>query len=103
MHDTLLAHQDALELPDLLRSAGELGLDVDRFADDLRRRRGAGRVASDVEGADLSGVTGTPTFFINGRRHYGAYDIESLTAAVRVARARAAVGRTGESGVERSL
>jgi 2-hydroxychromene-2-carboxylate isomerase len=36
----------------------------------------------DVDGADLSGVNGTPTFFINGRRHYGAYDIETLSEAV---------------------
>jgi protein-disulfide isomerase len=43
------------------------------------------RVARDVESADSSGVAGTPTFFINGRRHYGAYDIHSLTEALRVA------------------
>jgi hypothetical protein len=36
-----------------------------------------------VESADASGVAGTPTFFVNGRRHYGAYDLDSLTAAVR--------------------
>ena len=40
---------------------------------------GADRVAEDVESADLSGVSGTPTFFINGRRHHGAYDIEGLS------------------------
>jgi protein-disulfide isomerase len=39
----------------------------------------------DVDTADLSGVSGTPTFFINGRRHQGAYDINTLSAAVRVA------------------
>ncbi len=93
MHDVLLAHQDALLKPDLLRYAAELGLDVDRFADDLRRRAGADRVAGDVDGADLSGVAGTPTFFVNGRRHHGAYDIGSLTAAVDAARERAAVTR----------
>jgi len=48
-------------------------------------------VAEDVDSADLSGVSGTPTFFINGRRHYGAYDIATLSAAVRVAGARAAL------------
>ncbi len=46
------------------------------------------RVAEDVASADASGVSGTPTFFINGRRHYGAYDIDTLTAAVRAARNR---------------
>ena len=46
-------------------------------------------MAEDVESADLSGVSGTPTFFVNGRRHYGAYDIDALSAAVRIAGARA--------------
>ncbi|MGN6377480.1 MAG: DsbA family protein, partial [Gaiellales bacterium] len=58
---------------------------------DLDRHRGAARIAEDVDGADLSGVSGTPTFFINGRRHAGAYDIETLTRAVRIAKARASV------------
>jgi Na+/H+ antiporter NhaA len=87
MHDLLLAHQDALRLRDLLRYAGELGLDLDRFQDDLRRRKHEARVAQDVESADLSGVSGTPTFFINGQRHYGAFDLASLKAAVTTARA----------------
>ena len=91
MHDLLLARQDALTPRDLIAYAGELGLDVDRFTEDLRRHAGAGRVAEDVDSADLSNVSGTPTFFVNGRRHYGAYDIETLSQAVRVARARAAI------------
>jgi Na+/H+ antiporter NhaA len=91
MHDLLLDHQDALRPKDLIGYAGELGLDVERFTEDLRRHAGAARVARDVDSADLSGVSGTPTFFVNGRRHHGAYDIETLSAAVRVARARAAV------------
>jgi Na+/H+ antiporter NhaA len=89
MHDLLLDHQDALDAADLIGYAKEIGLDVDRFADDLRARVGAGSVADDVDSADLSGVSGTPTFFINGRRHYGAYDIATLSAAVRAAGARA--------------
>jgi Na+/H+ antiporter NhaA len=91
MHDLLLAHQEALEPADFVRYAEQLNLDVERFADDLRRHAGASRVAEDVDSADLSGVTGTPTFFINGRRHYGAYDIATLSAAVRAAGARALV------------
>jgi Na+/H+ antiporter NhaA len=89
MHDKLLDHQDALEEIDLLGYAEELGLDLVRFSEFLRERRGASRVADDVESADLSGVTGTPTFFINGRRHHGAYDITTLSDAVRAAGARA--------------
>ena len=91
MHDLLLEHQDALTPEDLIGYASELGLDVDRFTDDLEKHAGAARVAEDVDGADLSNVSGTPTFFVNGRRHYGAYDIDSLTQAVRVARARATI------------
>ncbi|MGN6378890.1 MAG: Na+/H+ antiporter NhaA, partial [Gaiellales bacterium] len=79
MYDTLLANQPALNRDDLLGYAEQLGLDVERFEDDLDRHRGAARIAEDVDGADLSGVSGTPTFFINGRRHAGAYDIETLT------------------------
>jgi Na+/H+ antiporter NhaA len=89
MHDRLLAHQEALTAHDLLDYAQQLGLDVDRFWDDVRSRAFARRVARDVSSADDSGVAGTPTFFVNGRRHQGAYDLESLTAAVRAAGARA--------------
>ena len=46
-------------------------------------------MADDVESADLSGVRGTPTFFINGLRHHGAYDVAGLEEAVRLARAKA--------------
>jgi Na+/H+ antiporter NhaA len=93
MHDLLLDHQDALRIPDLLRYAEELRLDVERFEEDVRKHEGAGRVAEDVDSADLSGVSGTPTFFINGRRHYGAYDIDTLSKAVRTARARTLIAR----------
>jgi Na+/H+ antiporter NhaA len=89
MHDLLLAHQDALSLRDLIGYAQQLGLDVDRFSDELEAHRMRNRVAEDVEGADRSSVAGTPTFFVNGRRHYGAYDIRSLTEAVHASRARA--------------
>jgi Na+/H+ antiporter NhaA len=91
MHDLLLTHQDALEPDDLVVYAEQLGLDVERFENALREHETTVRVAEDVDSADLSGVSGTPTFFINGRRHYGAYDIETLSAAVRAAGARALV------------
>ncbi|MGQ4426570.1 DsbA family protein, partial [Streptomyces violaceoruber] len=62
------------------------------FRQDLRDHLGARRVAEDVDSADLSRVSGTPTFFINGRRHHGAYDIAALTRAVELARQRALTG-----------
>jgi Na+/H+ antiporter NhaA len=91
MHDLLLGHQDALHSSDLIGYAEQLGLDAERFENDLRRHSGAGRIAEDIDSADLSGVSGTPSFFVNGRRHAGAYDIETLSKAVRTARARAAI------------
>jgi Na+/H+ antiporter NhaA len=98
MHDLLFQHQDALGPEDLVGYAGQLGLDTDRFADDLRKHAGSARVADDIDSADLSGVSGTPTFFINGMRHYGAYDIEALSAAVHAAGARALLTRAPAPG-----
>jgi protein-disulfide isomerase len=89
MHDVLLEHQGALELPDLIAYARELGLDTAKFEQDIGNDLATSRVAEDVDSADLSGVSGTPTFFINGRRHTGAYDLATLTAAVQAAGARA--------------
>jgi Na+/H+ antiporter NhaA len=94
MHDLLLDHQNALGPIDLAGYARKLGLDVDRFTDTLREHAGATRIAEDVDSADLSGVSGTPTFFINDRRHYGAYDIDTLSAAVRAAGSRAVLAST---------
>jgi Na+/H+ antiporter NhaA len=91
MHDLLFEHQDELDPEDLVGYASQLGLDVDRFTRDLAERRHAARVDRDVESADVSAVGGTPTFFINGRRHQGAYDIGTLSASVKAAGARAAM------------
>jgi protein-disulfide isomerase len=93
MHDALLAHQDDLTPRDLHGYAQQFGLDLERFGEDVRRRRYAARVSADVASADASGVSGTPTFFIDGRRHHGVYDVATLSAAVRAARA-AKVGST---------
>jgi Na+/H+ antiporter NhaA len=86
LHDKLFQDQDDLGPPALMRYADELGLDTDRFHSDVMKHEHAWRVAEDVASADESGVAGTPTFFINGRRHAGAYDVESLKSAVERAR-----------------
>jgi len=82
MHDMLMDHQTALSEEDVLRYAGDLGLDMEEFAKDIHERRHAARVERDVVSAGESGAVGTPTFFVNGRRHQGALDLKSLTAAV---------------------
>lgn len=86
MHDTLMAHQGELDLDDVHRYADELELDADRLEEEVRKRVYLERVAEDVQSADSSGVSGTPTFFINGRRHQGVYDIDALTTAISRAR-----------------
>jgi Na+/H+ antiporter NhaA len=91
MHDLLLDHQDALHPRDLVRYADSLGLDTEKFIADLHKHAGRGHVEEDLESADLSNVSGTPTFFVNGKRHYGAYDIETLKKAVKLAKARAII------------
>ncbi|MEA2403934.1 MAG: hypothetical protein QOE08_581, partial [Thermoleophilaceae bacterium] len=94
MNDKLLSHQDELSPGDLGRYADELGLDKARFWDELRGREHAAHVEEDVASADASGVAGTPSFFINGRRHQGAYDVDTLTAAVQAADRRRRIRET---------
>jgi Na+/H+ antiporter NhaA len=100
MHDLLLDHQDALRPDDLVGYAERLGLDLDRFSTTLFEHRTVNRIADDVDSADLSGVSGTPTFFVNGRRHYGEYDVATLSEVVRAAGARATLA--AESPVPRA-
>ena len=98
MHDHLLDHQDALTASDLIRYAGETGLDTGQFTADLRDQACQAKIAADIDSADLSGVSGTPTFFINGKRHHGAYDIATLSDAVRTARAQTLTTPAASSG-----
>ena len=82
MHDLLFAHQDALRDVDLAAYAAALDLDVERFVRELTDGTHAGRVREDFLSGVRSGVNGTPTFFINGRRHDQAWDLATLTAAI---------------------
>jgi protein-disulfide isomerase len=85
MHDMLYDHQEALEDEDLLSYAAALGLDQQRFEDDLARSAYSERIREDFMSGVRSGVNGTPTFFVNGRRHDGPADLRSLLAAVSAA------------------
>ena len=83
MHELLFAHQDRLTPRDLIGYASSLGLDLHRFAVDLETHAHAPRVREDFMSGIRSGVNGTPTFFANGVRHNGGYDLGSLAAALR--------------------
>jgi protein-disulfide isomerase len=83
MHDLLFDNQDRLGVRDLIGYAGALDLDLEQFVTDLRGHAYAGRLREDFLSGVRSGVNGTPTFFVNGLRHDGGYDVESLLDAVR--------------------
>src|SRR5213080_4075833 len=83
MHDLLYQRQAALADEDLVAYASELGLDADRVRRELADHVHAARVREDVVSGTSSGVTGTPRFFINGRRHEEPGDAKTLARALR--------------------
>jgi protein-disulfide isomerase len=82
MHDLLFRRQAALDDDHLLAYARELGLDAARVQRDLARQVHRARVLEDIESGLRSGVSGTPMFFINGRRHEEPGDARTLRAAL---------------------
>jgi Na+/H+ antiporter NhaA len=83
MHVELYDHQGDLDIEDLIGYAGKLDLDVDEFVEDVQSGRFSKRVQEDAASGDASGAHGTPTFFVNGIRHTGAYDAVSLAEELR--------------------
>jgi protein-disulfide isomerase len=83
MHDRLFERQFALEDDNLLEYARELGLDADRVAGELAAGTHRAHVRDDFMNGVKSGVNGTPTFFINGVRHDGSYDLATLLGALQ--------------------
>lgn len=82
MHDLLFENQADLTAPALLRYASHVVADATRWARDVRRRTFMIRVEEDFVSGVMSGVRGTPAFYVNGRRHDGAFDLDSLARAV---------------------
>lgn len=78
----LFADQENQRPSDIVRLARDLGLDVDRFERDLTSPEVTGRVQDDILDAEAMGITSVPTLFINGRRHTGPYDAQSLIRAL---------------------
>jgi len=86
MYVMLFAHQGELEYRDLMDYAGRLELDKASFGEALKTHKYFDRVRADVATGRQSGVTGTPTFFVNGRRQDGNDDVRALTSAIRQVR-----------------
>lgn len=82
MHDLLFENQDSLADQELLDYALEAGVERSRWLEELESGRCAERVLGDARSGNESGVRGTPTFFINGVRHTGDYDLDTMLAAL---------------------
>ena len=83
MHDWFYQHQHSLDSVDLEEHAQVMGLDMELWRQNLRDGTYRTRVQEDLETGRASGVTGTPTFFINGIRYRGDHDLESMRVAIR--------------------
>lgn len=81
-HDALFPAQPKLSPEMILQVGRDLGLDVERMESELDSGVHRPRVARDLASAEASGATGTPTFFVNGKRFSGAYDASSLIEAL---------------------
>jgi NhaA family Na+:H+ antiporter len=81
-HDALYANQPKLSRETMLEVARNLGLDVERLTAEIESGAHRDRIARDIASAEASGATGTPTFFVNGKRFFGAYDAGSLVEAL---------------------
>jgi protein-disulfide isomerase len=82
MHDTLFANYTRLDGESLLRYAADLRLDMERFERAITGRRFTQKVRGDLISGTDSGVRGTPTYFINGVRHFGSGQFETLVQAI---------------------
>lgn len=98
MHDLLFEQQHRLDPEYLIAFAQVLGLDIEQFIVDMTADEAAARVRRDFVGGIRSGVNGTPTFYINGKRHDGPYDYETLKNAIEAA-AKEESGRAKRSKV----
>lgn len=88
-HDALFPVQPRLSRETMLEVGRELGLDVELMAIEIDSEAYGERIARDVASAAASGATGTPTFFVNGARHFGAYDASSLVEELETGAAEA--------------
>jgi protein-disulfide isomerase len=84
MHDALFANQSRLSVTTIFLIGGELGLLETAMRNALETGQYRSKVRGDFIGGIRSGVNGTPTFFINGVRHDGAYDYASLVSGIQM-------------------
>ena len=84
MHDAMFADQSKLAVADLKATAATLGLDATKFNTCLDSGTKASAVSKDAQDGSQLGVSGTPTFYINGAQVVGA-DATGIMAAMDAA------------------
>ena len=98
MHLSLFEHQDALEDDHLSAYAADLDLDPVGFRRDLDAHAHASRVREDVQSGLRSGLTGTPTFYLDGVRYDGLVSVRGILSAIREAHPEIAPDLEGNGG-----
>src|ERR1700687_700588 len=83
MHDALFQAEPPISKEKVVEIAAALGLDMERFAQDVESQSVRARVDQDLASGRANGVTGTPTFFIDDIRYDGAWDFYSMLEAVQ--------------------
>ena len=83
MHDCLFEHQNALDDTHLLKYARTVGLDIKKFEIEISKHVYAPAIDDSLKNGIKSGVEGTPTFFLNGKRYEGSWDLETLSKKLR--------------------
>lgn len=96
MHEALFADQDALEFDDLVARAEKLQLDIDSFREALNNETYLDRVRTDFRSGVQNGVFSTPGIFLNGIRHNGSFDYDTLHEVIQ--REMESVGQGGNAG-----
>jgi protein-disulfide isomerase len=74
MHDIIFENQQELDFESLFLYAKTIGLDLERFKNDIQKNTLISKVEHDFESGIRSGVNGTPSFFINGKKYNGDWE-----------------------------
>jgi protein-disulfide isomerase len=83
MHDYLFEHQNALDDIHLVEYAKIMGLNIEKFKDDVSRHIYAPLIKKSLKGGIDSGVEGTPTFFVNGVRYEDSFDLKTFSETLK--------------------
>lgn len=83
MHDKMYAGFPDLRTNTVLRYAREIGLDLNRFTSEVGSHKYRARVQSEEQQGEVAGVGGTPTFFIDGKKYNGVFDLASVSPLIK--------------------